>query len=204
MLRSLPRAPLCRKNCEIGGSGRRGGFRNHSIQGAGSSPVFRKKKINHIIQMPQLDALTYFSQYVYLFITFSAVYYYVLYFIIPKIVSTLKIRQKLNSLAISQAENNKNGAQQQSGDLDSIRLVDKFSQHTKGSISSPSWLTESNNAGLKYNYLQNHAWVANTCQANAVESPNQWLISTVAMQLAHNLRLKKLLCDHIVRRITTI
>jgi len=166
--------------------------------------VFRKKKINHIIQMPQLDALTYFSQYVYLFITFSAVYYYVLYFIIPKIVSTLKIRQKLNSLAISQAENNKNGAQQQSGDLDSTRLVDKFSQHTKGSISSPSWLTESNNAGLKYNYLQNHAWVANTCQANAVESPNQWLISTVAMQLAHNLRLKKLLCDHIVRRITTI
>ena len=154
--------------------------------------------------MPQLDALTYFSQYVYLLITFSAVYYYVLYFIIPKIVSTLKIRQKLNSLSINQAENNKNGAKQQSGDLDSAPLVDKLSQHEKGSIGGPSWLTESNNAGLRYNYLQNHAWVANTCQASAVKSPNQWLTSTAAMQLAHNLRLKKLLCDHIVRRITTI
>nr|YP_010437033.1 ATP synthase F0 subunit 8 [Ulva meridionalis]UTA96507.1 ATP synthase F0 subunit 8 [Ulva meridionalis]UTA96567.1 ATP synthase F0 subunit 8 [Ulva meridionalis]UTA96624.1 ATP synthase F0 subunit 8 [Ulva meridionalis]UTA96676.1 ATP synthase F0 subunit 8 [Ulva meridionalis]UTA96729.1 ATP synthase F0 subunit 8 [Ulva meridionalis] len=153
--------------------------------------------------MPQLDALTYFSQYVYLLITFSAVYYYVLYFIIPKIVSALKIRQKLNSLTVSQAENNKNAAQQHSGNLDSTQVVDTLSQHYKESTISPLWVTEGNNAGLKYNHLLNQAWLANTCQANAVESANQWLISTVALQLAHNLRLKKLLCDQIVRKIST-
>nr|AKF33559.1 ATP synthase FO subunit 8 [Ulva sp. UNA00071828] len=150
--------------------------------------------------MPQLDALTYFSQYVYLLITFSAVYYYVLYFIIPKIVSALKIRQKLNSLTV-QTDNSKS-VKQQSGDLDSTKLVDIL-QHYKGSATSSSSLAESNNTGLKYNHLLNQAWLANTCQANAVESPNQWLVSTVALQLAHNLRLKKLLCDHIVRKITT-
>ena len=154
-------------------------------------------------EMPQLDALTYFSQYIYLLITFSAVYYYVLYFIIPKIVSALKIRQKLNSLTESQAGNNKNGAQQQSGELDSTKLVDVLSKHYKGPTASLTSLTENSNAGLKYNYLLNQAWLANTCQANAAQSPNQWLISTAALQLAHNLRLKKLLCDHIVRKITT-
>nr|YP_010021529.1 ATP synthase FO subunit 8 [Ulva sp. A AF-2021]QOL10370.1 ATP synthase FO subunit 8 [Ulva sp. A AF-2021] len=153
--------------------------------------------------MPQLDALTYFSQYVYLLITFSAVYYYVLYFIIPKIVSTLKIRQKLNSLTISQAGSYKNDAQQQRGDSDSSQLVDILSQNYKGSTTTRSDITESNNAGLQYNHLLNRAWLVNTCQVNAAESANQWLISTVALQLAHNLRFKKLLCDHIVRKITT-
>ena len=153
--------------------------------------------------MPQLDALTYFSQYVYLFITFSAVYYYVLYFIIPKIVSTLKIRQKLNSLAVSQTESYKAGGQSQRGDSGSTQLIDIFSQHYKESSINPLWQTESNNAGLQYNHLLNQAWLANTCRANVAESATQWLVSTVALQLAHNLRLKKLLCDQIVRKITT-
>nr|YP_010003055.1 ATP synthase FO subunit 8 [Ulva sp. TM637]AZP40084.1 ATP synthase FO subunit 8 [Ulva sp. TM637] len=155
--------------------------------------------------MPQLDALTYFSQYVYLLITFSAVYYYVLYFIIPKIVSTLKIRQKLNSLTaqLRQAASYQNGVQQLRGDSDSSQLVGLFSQHYRGPTTNSTWLTESNNVGLQYNHLLNQAWLVNTSQANAVESVNQWLISTVALQLAHNLRLKKLLCDHIVRKITS-
>jgi len=153
--------------------------------------------------MPQLDALTYFSQYVYLFITFSAVYYYVLHFIIPKIVSTLKIRQKLNSLNLSQAESYKNtagfGFNQQRGDSDSTQLLEALNQHYK----QPSGLIETSKATLQYNHLLNQAWLANTSQASATESANKWLNSTVALQLAHNLRLKKLLCDHIVRRITT-
>nr|WVH39682.1 ATP synthase FO subunit 8 [Ulva dactylifera] len=153
--------------------------------------------------MPQLDALTYFSQYIYLLITFSAVYYYVLYFIIPKIVSTLKIRQKLNSFTVSQAGSHKNGTQQQQVDSDSSQLVDILSKNYKGSTLTRSDITESNNAGLQYNHLLNRAWLVNTSQVNAAESANQWLISTVALQLAHNLRLKKLLCDHIVRKITT-
>nr|YP_009546834.1 ATP synthase FO subunit 8 [Ulva expansa]AYO97756.1 ATP synthase FO subunit 8 [Ulva expansa]AYP41034.1 ATP synthase FO subunit 8 [Ulva expansa] len=151
--------------------------------------------------MPQLDALTYFSQYVYLFITFSAVYYYVLHFIIPKIVSTLKIRQKLNSLNLNQAESYQSTARsnQQRGDSDSTQLLEVLNQHYKQS----SGLIETSNATLQYNHLLNQAWLANTSQASAAESANKWLDSTVALQLAHNLRLKKLLCDHIVRRITT-
>nr|WVH39719.1 ATP synthase FO subunit 8 [Ulva taeniata] len=152
--------------------------------------------------MPQLDALTYFSQYIYLLVTFSAVYYYVLYFIIPKIVSTFKIRQKLNSLTVK-AGSYKNGTQQQQGDSDSSQLVDTLSKNYKGSTLTGSDITESNNAGLQYNHLLNRAWLINTSQVNAAESANQWLISTVALQLAHNLRFKKLLCDHIVRKITT-
>lgn len=50
--------------------------------------------------MPQLDALTYFSQYIYLYISFVAAYAFVLNNIIPKVVSAQKLRQKLNSVAV--------------------------------------------------------------------------------------------------------
>lgn len=50
--------------------------------------------------MPQLDALTYFTQYVYLLISFVAAYAFVLNSIIPKVVSAQKLRQKLNSVAV--------------------------------------------------------------------------------------------------------
>lgn len=159
---------------------------------------FAKK--SKLQSMPQLDALTYFSQYVYLLITFSAVYYYVLNFIIPKIVGTFKIRQKLNSLNRNQTEDSKNSAQQQSAETTSIELLKLFSQHY--GTERPGLSAESGNMALQYDHLLNQAWLANTTQANAVESANQWLVSTVALQLAHNLRLKKLLCDHIVRKIT--
>lgn len=49
--------------------------------------------------MPQLDALTYFSQFVYLLITFVGCYVFVLVTIIPKVVGLLKLRQKLNTIA---------------------------------------------------------------------------------------------------------
>jgi F0F1-type ATP synthase membrane subunit b/b' len=47
--------------------------------------------------MPQLDTLTYFSQYVWLVITFASVYYFAIEFIIPSTASALKLRSKLNS-----------------------------------------------------------------------------------------------------------
>ena len=50
--------------------------------------------------MPQLDALTYFTQYIYLYISFVAAYAFVLNSIIPKVVSAQKLRQKLNSVAV--------------------------------------------------------------------------------------------------------
>jgi hypothetical protein len=50
--------------------------------------------------MPQLDTLTYLTQYVFLLITFVGTYFFVLSFIIPKTLCAFKIRQKLNSLNI--------------------------------------------------------------------------------------------------------
>jgi hypothetical protein len=78
----------------IGEIGRRGGFRSHSFLGAGSSPVSRITKL-----MPQLDVLTYFSQFVYLLISFIAVYVFIHSTVIPKIVSAQKLRQKVNSVS---------------------------------------------------------------------------------------------------------
>ena len=49
--------------------------------------------------MPQLDALTYFSQFIYLLISFAAVYALTLNTILPSVVSATKLRQKLNSIA---------------------------------------------------------------------------------------------------------
>lgn len=49
--------------------------------------------------MPQLDALTYFSQYVYLLFSFVAVYALTLNTILPNVVCVSKLRQKLNSVA---------------------------------------------------------------------------------------------------------
>ena len=64
------------------------------LLGAGSSPVSRILK-----PMPQLDVLTYFSQFVYLLISFIAVYMFLLNTVIPKIVSAQKLRQKVNSVS---------------------------------------------------------------------------------------------------------
>ena len=49
--------------------------------------------------MPQLDSLTYFSQYTFLLISFVGTYALVLTFVIPNLVALLKLRQKLNSLS---------------------------------------------------------------------------------------------------------
>lgn len=49
--------------------------------------------------MPQLDALTYFSQFIYLLISFIAAYVFILNAVIPKVVSAQKLRQKVNSVS---------------------------------------------------------------------------------------------------------
>lgn len=49
--------------------------------------------------MPQLDVLTYGSQFIYLVISFVAVYILTLRLIIPSLVAIQKLRQKLNTVA---------------------------------------------------------------------------------------------------------
>jgi hypothetical protein len=53
-----------------------------------------------LIKMPQLDTLTYFSQFVYLCISFVLGYIFILNRVIPKMISVQKLRGKLNSLAL--------------------------------------------------------------------------------------------------------
>jgi hypothetical protein len=50
--------------------------------------------------MPQLDSLTYCSQFIYLVISFIGVYQLTLGFIIPSVVAAQKLRQKLNTVAL--------------------------------------------------------------------------------------------------------
>jgi len=48
--------------------------------------------------MPQLDTLSFFSQYFYLLISFFSIYYYVATFIIPSTLTANKLRAKFNKL----------------------------------------------------------------------------------------------------------
>ena len=48
--------------------------------------------------MPQLDTLTYFSVYAYLVLTYVAVYIFVTLFIIPRLSTVLKVRQKMRQV----------------------------------------------------------------------------------------------------------
>jgi len=50
--------------------------------------------------MPQLDSLTYFSQFFYLLVSFIGVYILTLRLIIPGLAATEKLRQKLNTVAL--------------------------------------------------------------------------------------------------------
>lgn len=47
--------------------------------------------------MPQLDTLSYFSQFVFLLFSFLFIYYFVVTFIIPNTVTAGKLRAKFNS-----------------------------------------------------------------------------------------------------------
>lgn len=49
--------------------------------------------------MPQLDILTYFSQYLYLIISFFSIYYFAITFILPSTLTAEKLRAKCNQLA---------------------------------------------------------------------------------------------------------
>ena len=130
--------------------------------------------------MPQLDPLAYFHQYVYLLMTFVAVYFFVLSYIIPKVVSTLKIRRKLNSIHLL---TNKIG--QPTLQLDSSNLQQS--------------LVTMDTLFLQYDHLLLVNW-----KSAATKGNNNWLQSTRALQLSQTFRLKKLFLDNIVRRITKL
>jgi ABC-type uncharacterized transport system YnjBCD substrate-binding protein len=121
--------------------------------------------------MPQLDALTYFSQYIYLLISFVAVYIFVLNFIMPKVVSTLKLRQKLNSLNLLSNKLNQ----------PSLQVYERSKLQT---------------LFTHYDQLLNHNWKTNT-----TKQKNDMLQSVRAMQFCMTFRLKKLFCDNVVRKI---
>ncbi len=136
--------------------------------------------------MPQLDTLTYLTQYIYLLITFVAVYFFVLSFIIPKTLCSLKVRQKLNSLNIADP-------------VDGDKKVRAIHSNEKSSFNS-----ESINIFLQYNDLLNNNWAVETAKTGSAESLlklSRWLISVRALQLAQMMRLKKLLCEHTVQKI---
>ena len=137
--------------------------------------------------MPQLDTLTYFTQYVYLLITFVAVYFFVLSFIIPKTLCSLKVRQKLNSL------NSINPA-------DSTKKVRAIHSNEKSALNSESIIIF-----LQYNDLLNNNWAAETAktgqETESLLKLSRWLISVRALQLAQVVRLKKLLCEHTVQKL---
>jgi hypothetical protein len=50
--------------------------------------------------MPQLDNLSYLSQFAYLFISFLGTYSFMVFFLIPRAITTKKFKQKLNSIAL--------------------------------------------------------------------------------------------------------
>lgn len=132
--------------------------------------------------MPQLDTLTYLTQYIYLLSTFVAVYCFVLSFIIPKTLCSLKVRQKLNSLnSVNLADGDKKAMDLHEKEADSSTII-----------------------FLQYNNLLNNNWATETATEQGAESLlklGQWLISVRALQLAQVVRLKKLLCEHTVQKI---
>jgi hypothetical protein len=157
--------------------------------------------------MPQLDSLTYFSQYVYLVISFVAVYCFLLTFIVPKIVSTFKIRQKLNSLNRPIATK------------DVMRMKSHY-PNSKNNLTlkaaSFSKVPLSVAVGTSFSHYENvlYASWAETCVKPSLVSlkstspqgflpiaSHQWLTSMVALQYAQTLRFKKLLCNQIVGKI---
>lgn len=127
--------------------------------------------------MPQLDPVTYLTQYVYLLITFVSVYFFVLSFIIPKTLSALKVRQKLNSL-----------------DTDIERSTDLMFEKT-------SVLDSESTVFSQYNNLLNNNWIAETSKTGTTEVGSRWLISGRALQLAQVVRLRKLLSEHTIQKI---
>lgn len=128
--------------------------------------------------MPQLDPVTYLTQYVYLLITFVSVYFFVLSFIIPKTLSALKVRQKLNSL-----------------DTDIERSTDLMFEKT-------SVLDSESTVFSQYNNLLNNNWIAETSKTGTTEVGSRWLISGRALQLAQVVRLRKLLSEHTIQKIS--
>lgn len=125
--------------------------------------------------MPQLDSLTYFSQYVYLLISFIAVYMFVLHFIMPNVVATLKLRQKLNSLNL---------------------LNNKLTEQP--SIAQATFDDNSKQQALFSSYEQ---LVTNNWKLTTTKQKHSMLVSARAMQYSATFRLKKLFCDNVVRKI---
>jgi Plant ATP synthase F0 len=121
--------------------------------------------------MPQLDALTYFTQYVYLVITFVGVYIFVLNFIMPQVISILKLRQKLNSL-----------------DLLNNKLNQPSMQVYDGSKLKPLF--------TQYDQLIDNNWKLSTSKQT-----ERMVQSARVMQFCTTLRLKKLFCHNIIGKL---
>ena len=119
--------------------------------------------------MPQLDTLTYLTQYVFLLITFVGTYFFVLSFIIPKTLCAFKIRQKLNSLNV---------------DVDLANASN-----------------DSTSTFLQYNELICRNWRIETAKIAPSLLGSPWLVSARALQLTQVMRLKKLLCTHMVQTL---
>lgn len=51
--------------------------------------------------MPQLDTLSYFSQFIFLLLSFLSIYYFVITFIIPSTLTADKLRAKFNNHLVS-------------------------------------------------------------------------------------------------------
>ncbi len=115
--------------------------------------------------MPQLDSLTYFSQYFWLLLTFLSFYLLLSNRIIPTIAQTLKVRNrmKLNSKVLS--ENSKDSFNHEKVLMDSLRETNQIREQI--SANGKNWLNS------KVQEINN----------NSLNAMNQKYISTVGLFL---------------------
>lgn len=119
--------------------------------------------------MPQLDTLTYFSQWWYLLLCFGAAQMITLG-AITQVVAAQKLRQKLNSLADLTAKLDRSDA------CDPVLAVGFFNPHTHLENTVES--------------LQSSKW------QGSVKPGSQWPMSARALQICHTLSFKKRFCAY--------
>ena len=151
--------------------------------------------------MPQLDVLTYFHQYIYLLVTFVAVYLFVLSFIIPTVVSTLKIRRKLNTISLITNKLNQVIALSQS---ESFEQPSGDYSYGYGDIQTGGYCNIEQQESEVVNPLFQHCddLIIQNWKIGTAKRKKDWLLSTRTLQLSQTLRLKKLFARNIVRRIS--
>ena len=127
--------------------------------------------------MPQLDALTYISQFVYLCITFGLSYTFALNFVIPRLVSILKLRQKLNTIA------------QVSYKLDRSERNDHESLPRGNATTVSGFQQQAFSVHDVVQDLGQRKWYARSQRSKL------WPISASALVIMSTLKLKKILCN---------